>query len=140
MTDVGGEWLASQRAVRENSPPWASPPACRATKFSRRSQGGAHDPLLRQVAAWIAYPLLVPRPVHPIPRELGVQGQRVAVQSPQGSVRRAGLDPSRKTGRSAESLGQARQRSLQRGRDLCCERGPLRGIGPRPHGDLRGLV
>ena len=25
--------------MRENSPPWASPPACRATKFSRRPQG-----------------------------------------------------------------------------------------------------
>ena len=25
--------------MRENSPPWASPPACRATKLSRRPQG-----------------------------------------------------------------------------------------------------
>jgi hypothetical protein len=39
MTDGGGEWLASQQVMRENSPPWASPPACRATKFSRRPQG-----------------------------------------------------------------------------------------------------
>ena len=39
MTDGGGEWLASQRVMREYSPPWASPPAWRATKFSRRPQG-----------------------------------------------------------------------------------------------------
>ena len=39
MTDGGGEWLASQGVVRENSPPCASPPVCRATKFSRRPQG-----------------------------------------------------------------------------------------------------
>ena len=39
MTDGGGEWLASQGVVRETSPPWASPPACRATKLSRRPQG-----------------------------------------------------------------------------------------------------
>jgi hypothetical protein len=39
MVDVGGEWLASQGVVRENSPPCGSPPACRATKLSRRPQG-----------------------------------------------------------------------------------------------------
>ena len=39
MIDGGGEWLASPRVMRENSPPWASPPACRGMKFSRRSQG-----------------------------------------------------------------------------------------------------
>ena len=39
MIDVGGEWLASQGVVRETSPPCASPPACRGTKFSRRPQG-----------------------------------------------------------------------------------------------------
>ena len=39
MINVGGEWLASQRVMGEESPPFASPPACRATKFSRRPQG-----------------------------------------------------------------------------------------------------
>ena len=39
MVDVGGEWLASQGVVQENSPPCASPPACRGKKFSRRCQG-----------------------------------------------------------------------------------------------------
>ncbi len=38
MIEDGVEWLASQRVIREGSPSCASPPACRATKFSRRPQ------------------------------------------------------------------------------------------------------
>ena len=39
ILDIGREWLASQRAMRGYSPTSGPPPACRATKFSRRPQG-----------------------------------------------------------------------------------------------------